>query len=98
MFYLYILQSNKDEKLYIGYTGNLRKRMKEHNEGKNFSTKPRIPFKLVYYESYTASEDAKGREQQLKKYASAYTHLKKRINRSLPVCVRRTGRRVGNSM
>jgi len=89
MFYVYVLKSKTDDKLYIGYTNNLRKRMKEHNEGKNFSTKSRIPFKLVYYESYVASEDAKEREMQLKRFSQSYMHLKKRINRSL---------QAGNSM
>ncbi len=42
MFYVYILQSNKNKELYIGYTSDLRKRIKEHNQGLNFSTKKDI--------------------------------------------------------
>ena len=37
-FYAYVLLSFKDNEHYIGYTGNLRKRLEEHNSGKNFST------------------------------------------------------------
>jgi len=85
MFYVYVLKSKTDDKLYIGYTGNLRKRVKEHDEGRNFSTKSRIPFKLVYYESYVASDDAKEREKQLKRFSQTYMHHKKRIKRSLQV-------------
>ena len=85
MFYVYVLKSKTDDNLYVGYTGNLRKRLKEHNEGKSSATKPRIPFRLVYYESYVASEDAKEREKQLKRFSQSYMHLKKRIGRSLQV-------------
>ena len=42
-FYAYVLLSFKDNEHYIGYTGNLRKRLEEHNSGKNFSTKSRRP-------------------------------------------------------
>ena len=66
MFYTYTLESLKDEKMYIGYTNDLKRRLKEHNEGKNFSTAPRKPFKLIYYEAYLNKEDAKERERFFK--------------------------------
>ena len=50
MFYVYILQSNKNKELYIGYTSDLRKRIKEHNQGLNFSTKRYMPWKIIYYD------------------------------------------------
>jgi putative endonuclease len=65
-FYVYILESLKDGKRYIGYTKDLRKRLEEHNSGKNTSTKYRTPFKLVYYEACLDIEDAKRREQYFK--------------------------------
>ena len=83
MFYVYVLKSNKDDKLYIGYTNNLRRRVSEHNNGKNFSTKNRGTFSLVYYESYKSQKDATTREKQLKKFKSSYGQLKKRILNSL---------------
>lgn len=43
-FYVYVLQSKKDRELYVGYTIDLRRRVKEHNCGKNFSTKPYKPW------------------------------------------------------
>jgi putative endonuclease len=64
--YLYILQSEKDHNFYTGTTSDLRRRLKEHNAGKNFSTAPRIPFKLIYYEAYLLKEDAESREKYLK--------------------------------
>ena len=83
MFFMYIIKSLKDSKLYFGSTSNLRKRLKEHNSGLNQSTKSRRPFKLVYYEAYISEEDAKQREQNLKLRARALRQLTKRINRSL---------------
>lgn len=42
-FYVYVLKSLKNKNLYIGYTNNLKKRIKEHNRGLVFSSKPYIP-------------------------------------------------------
>lgn len=48
MFYTYLLKlSNND--IYVGSTTNLRTRIKDHSEGKNISTKPYRPIKLIYY-------------------------------------------------
>ena len=64
-FYVYVL-INKDQRLYIGYTVNLIKRLKEHNQGLNFSTKPYRPWELIYYEACKNVEDAMRREKYLK--------------------------------
>ncbi|KKR94143.1 MAG: hypothetical protein UU41_C0012G0025 [Candidatus Roizmanbacteria bacterium GW2011_GWA1_41_13] len=66
MYYLYILQSLKDDNFYTRTTSDLRRRVKEHNAGKNFSTAPRRPFKLIYYEAYLLKEDVETREKYLK--------------------------------
>ena len=65
-FYTYVLESKIKKKLYIGYTGDLVKRVKEHNLGLNQSTKPYKPWKLIYYEASLDQEDAKRREKYLK--------------------------------
>ena len=83
MFYVYILVSKKDRKLYVGYTEDLQRRMKEHNKGRSFATKPRRPFILVYYESYLTRTDAMKRENMLKKQGAAPGGLKRRITTSL---------------
>jgi len=83
MFYVYILKSQKDKKLYIGSSNNLDRRIKEHNEGKVFSTKSRIPFELIYYEAYKSESDARKREHNLKLRSRAHAQLKKRIGASL---------------
>lgn len=83
MYYVYVLKSLKDSKLYIGYTNDLKKRLSEHNTKKSKSTKHRAPFKLVYYEAYISEEDAKDREYKLKRFSGSYIHLKGRIKNSL---------------
>lgn len=83
MFFVYILQSEKDKELYIGYTNDLKRRFKEHNLGLSRSTKLRIPFKLVYYEAYASRQDAMKRENNLKLRAKALGQLKNRIKNCL---------------
>ena len=83
MYYVYILKSLKDEKLYIGSTNNLKRRFSEHNNGFNRSTKARRPFEIKYYEAYTSEHDARKREYRLKKDGKALGQLKRRISESL---------------
>lgn len=66
MFYVYVLQSEVDEGLYIGFTGDLKRRLAEHQEGLSFSTSYRRPWRLIYYEAYLDEADALGRERYLK--------------------------------
>ena len=66
MYYVYIIESKKEKELYIGYTSNLQKRIKEHNSGKSKSTKRYMPWKLIYYEACLNENDAKRRERYLK--------------------------------
>ena len=65
-YYTYILKSDKDGELYIGYTANLKKRFIRHNKGLNIATKPHIPYKLIYFEGFLNRIDAKRREIYLK--------------------------------
>jgi len=66
MFYNYVLQSLKNRILYIGYTADLKNRLKEHNQGLSKATKPYIPWKLIYYEACLNKKDAMRRENYLK--------------------------------
>jgi len=56
MFYVYVLQSLKDKKLYIGFSTDLRKRIKDHNSGGTKSTKTRRPFRPLYYEAHISEK------------------------------------------
>ena len=66
MFYNYVLMSEMNGELYIGFTNDLRKRLQEHNQGLNFSTKRYIPWKVIYYEACLDKDDAVRRERYLK--------------------------------
>ncbi|MEK7583818.1 MAG: GIY-YIG nuclease family protein [Patescibacteria group bacterium] len=66
MYFVYILFSLKDRRLYIGFTSNLKKRLLEHTQGEVRSTQNRRPLKLVYYEAYHDRVDAQRREKYLK--------------------------------
>ncbi|MFH1781175.1 MAG: GIY-YIG nuclease family protein [Patescibacteria group bacterium] len=66
MFFVYVLQSIKDGKRYVGCTNNLKRRLQEHNSGLAESTRYRIPFKLIYFEAYLNRSDAFAREKILK--------------------------------
>lgn len=68
MYYVYVLQSEKDGKFYVGYTADLKKRFEEHNKGYVSSTKDRRPFKLIYFEGSFEKKDALKREKYLKTY------------------------------
>jgi putative endonuclease len=83
MFYVYVLKSEKDNKLYFGSTNDLRRRLSDHNSGKVPSTKPRRPFVLKYYEAYSSESDARRREASLKKDGRALAQLKRRLPDSL---------------
>lgn len=80
MFYVYILRSRKDKKLYTGFTNDLKKRFSEHNSGKSLSTKNRIPFELIYYEACMDEFDAKAREKYLKS-GMGKRYIKNRLKR-----------------
>lgn len=66
MYYTYVLVSQRDNKFYIGYTHDLKKRFKDHNDGKVPSTRARLPLKLIYYEACINEFDAKKRERYFK--------------------------------
>ena len=65
--------------LYLGYTSYLRKRFKEHNDGKSTYTKRHRSYKMIYYEACLTEDDARSREVYLKSgrgWAFIKSHLK----------------------
>lgn len=79
MYYLYVLKSKVDNKLYIGSTNNLKRRFAKHNNKLSPATRNRAPFILIYYEAYVSKKDAIAREINLKKFNNTYKRLKERI-------------------
>lgn len=66
MNYTYILKC-KDGSLYTGWTNDLEKRLKAHNDGKGAKyTKARLPVLLAYYEKFETKEEAMRREYAIK--------------------------------
>ena len=82
MYYTYIIQSAKNKRFYTGYTKDLRKRFKEHNENASKYTKTRGPYKLICYEACLNEQDAKARELYLKS-GKGKRYLKSRLKRFL---------------
>ncbi len=66
MHYVYILRSQKDGNLYVGYTKDLAQRVREHNAGRVPSTRLRQPLDLIHYEAFVNQIDATSREKWYK--------------------------------
>ena len=58
MYYFYILRSLVNQKLYLGYTRNLKKRINSHNSKSNKASKPFAPYDLLYYSATKNQKDA----------------------------------------
>lgn len=65
-YYTYVIKSIKDNKLYIGYSKDIIKRVNEHNNGLVESTRQRKPFNLIYYEACLDKDKAIRREKYFK--------------------------------
>jgi putative endonuclease len=75
--YVYILQSLKDNKYYIGETHDVKEGLLFHNQGRQHSTKCRIPFKIILVEEVETRGLALKREKQIKSWkgGSAFKKL-----------------------
>lgn len=66
VYYVYVLRSLKDGRLYKGMTKDIKARLRTHNAGKVFATKGFRPWILIYSEGYSHLAEALSREKQLK--------------------------------
>jgi putative endonuclease len=66
MYFIYILQSQKDQSFYIGYSADIKRRLLSHNDGNSLATKHKRPWQLIYFEGFLDKKDAKSREKYLK--------------------------------
>ncbi len=80
MFYAYVIKSINGSFLYKGHCHNMEKRLAQHNAGLTKSTKPYIPFELVYSETFQTEAEAIIREKYFKT-AAGRRFLKKILNR-----------------
>ncbi len=67
MYYVYLLESQKDFSHYIGQTEDVQERLARHNAGLVLSTRNRLPWQLMGYEEHVTREDARFREYTLKR-------------------------------
>lgn len=67
---VYILYSQSKDKYYIGFSHNPAERLTEHNAGATPSTRPGIPWIMVYKEEFSDKTTAIKRENSIKKMKS----------------------------
>lgn len=79
VYYVYFILSLKDRSVYVGFSEDLRRRLREHNEGLGKSTKAKRPYILVYYEAYKGKTQAMKREIELKKSWSKKEEVLRRL-------------------
>ncbi len=76
MYFVYILKSKKDGTYYVGYSADVNRRLKEHNNGKVRYTRGRAPYMLIHTERFQSIEDAKKKESSIKKGKNIKRYLK----------------------
>ncbi|MBI2025311.1 GIY-YIG nuclease family protein [Candidatus Kaiserbacteria bacterium] len=78
MYYVYILQSQKDDSRYIGVTADLKKRLYQHNAGISTYSNKKRPYKIIWYAAFISKETAYAFEKYLKS-SSGYAFTKKHL-------------------
>ena len=78
LYYTYVLWSERLKKKYIGSTTDVKKRLSEHNRGKQRFTKGGIPWELLFHEQFGSIEESRRRELYLKS-CSGRRYLAKKI-------------------
>ena len=66
MYFVYAIKSIKDERIHVGFSSNLQRRLSDHNHGHVFSTKGYCPWRLIYKEQIINRKEARIREKFLK--------------------------------
>jgi len=65
-YFVYAIYSDLRDYMYIGMTNNVDRRLLEHNKGYNKTTKPYLPFRLIYTEVHDSRSEARLREKYFK--------------------------------
>ena len=86
MYVVYVIQNSATKQIYFGKTNNFKRRLLEHNSGKQTSTRRKNgEWILVYAEAYRDKRDADMRELKLKQHGNNKRWLKDRIQFSMLV-------------
>ena len=81
-FFVYLLATKKNKRIttYVGYTNNLKKRLKLHNEGRGAKFTRGRKWKVIYYEKFITKREAISREYYIKKNRKLRNLIKKKFN------------------
>ncbi|NBA88890.1 GIY-YIG nuclease family protein [Emticicia sp. CRIBPO] len=66
MYFIYILQSQKDQSYYIGFSADPQERLNQHNKASTGYTSKKKPWTIVYQEEYPSKKEALDREKFIK--------------------------------
>ncbi|MBI2024644.1 MAG: GIY-YIG nuclease family protein [Candidatus Harrisonbacteria bacterium] len=83
MNYCYILLSSKSHTFYFGSANDLQLRFKQHNAGQVKSTKPYLPWELVWYGAFKTEREARDFEQYLKSGSGKAFAYKRLVSEAL---------------
>ena len=81
MYIVYILESEKSGRWYIGHTANLEERLIMHNAGRVKSSAPYIPYMIIYQELFVTKSEATKRELQIKRSGIIRKAIRGRVTR-----------------
>ena len=79
LYYIYLIKRVDENRYYLGFTSNLKRRFQEHNSNKGCKTTEGYKWKLIYYEAYETSSLARKREVQLKRNRGSKRALYNRL-------------------
>ena len=80
LYFVYVLQ-NSEGRLYVGFTTDLERRVRQHQEDKGGWTSRRGPWELVHHESFSDRVEAMRRERNLKR-GKTNQELRRRFDRT----------------
>jgi len=86
MYYTYVLRNYETNRYYVGYTNDLKNRLKEHFSGKVQPTKFNLHYKLEWYCAFKTEKQAVSFEKYLKT-GSGIAFMKKRFFKSSSVAL-----------
>jgi putative endonuclease len=70
MYFVYIIYASSYDKYYIGSTNNLKRRLNQHNNGENKSTKPYTPYEYRWVTKKDSRREAEILERKIKNFKS----------------------------
>ena len=85
MYFVYLIQNTETKETYLGYTSDIKRRLKEHNSSfqkNSFSHRKNGSWELVYAELFRSKKDAMDRERKLKRNRRGKQELFRRLNQS----------------